>query len=84
MIPEGWKETNIAAVIDGSIKNGYSPNPVENVTGFYVLSLGALGEDKSNFTEYINIVEEPHIHEFILKYGDLSKVTSLLKLIGIL
>lgn len=45
MVPEGWKESSLVSVLKGSIRNGYSPNPAEKKTGYWVLGLGALGDD---------------------------------------
>lgn len=45
MVPEGWKASSLLSVLKGSIRNGYSPNPAEKKTGYWVLGLGALGDD---------------------------------------
>lgn len=44
-VPEGWKNVHLASLLDGQIKNGYSPNAVDYETGYWVLGLGALGEN---------------------------------------
>ena len=51
MIPEGWKNTHLIELVEGQIKNGYSPNAVDYLTGYWVLGLGALGEDGFNKEE---------------------------------
>ncbi len=45
MVPEGWKESCLLSLLMGGIKNGYSPNPAEKETGYWVLGLGALGDE---------------------------------------
>ncbi|MDH0450845.1 restriction endonuclease subunit S [Shewanella sp. GD04112] len=45
MVPKGWEVSQLKDLIEGSIKNGFSPNPAESDTGYWVLGLGALGED---------------------------------------
>lgn len=44
-VPEGWKNVHLVSLLDGQIKNGYSPNAVDYETGYWVLGLGALGEN---------------------------------------
>lgn len=45
MVPKGWEISQLKDLIEGSIKNGFSPNPADSDTGYWVLGLGALGED---------------------------------------
>jgi len=45
MVPEGWHMEMLKNIVDGSIKNGYSPNAAEKNTGHWVLGLGALGDN---------------------------------------
>ncbi|MDO6568615.1 restriction endonuclease subunit S [Alteromonas sp. 1_MG-2023] len=45
MVPNGWEVLQLKDLIEGSIKNGFSPNSAESDTGYWVLGLGALGED---------------------------------------
>lgn len=45
MVPKGWSIVNLKDIVDGSIKNGFSPNPAERDTGYWVLGLGALGDN---------------------------------------
>lgn len=45
MVPRGWSIVNLKDIVDGSIKNGFSPNPAERDTGYWVLGLGALGDN---------------------------------------
>ena len=33
-MPEGWKKLVLAEILDGSIKNGYSPNAANVETGY--------------------------------------------------
>lgn len=51
MAPDGWKNTHLVELIEGQIKNGYSPNATDYITGYWVLGLGALGEDGFNHKE---------------------------------
>ncbi len=44
-VPDGWEDVRLISLIDGNIKNGYSPNAVDYETGCWVLGLGALGEN---------------------------------------
>ncbi|MCF6257760.1 MAG: restriction endonuclease subunit S [Gammaproteobacteria bacterium] len=45
MVPEGWQMEMLKNIVDGGIKNGYSPNAAEKNTGHWVLGLGALGDN---------------------------------------
>ena len=45
MVAKGWEISQLKDLIEGSIKNGFSPNPADSDTGYWVLGLGALGED---------------------------------------
>lgn len=45
MVPNGWEVSQLKELIEGSIKNGFSPNSADSDTGYWVLGLGALGED---------------------------------------
>lgn len=45
MLPDGWSNQELKDIVLGNIQNGYSPNPSDKPTGFYVLGLGALGDD---------------------------------------
>ncbi|MBE4390335.1 restriction endonuclease subunit S [Vibrio parahaemolyticus] len=45
MVPNGWEVSQLKDLIEGSIKNGFSPNSADSYTGYWVLGLGALGED---------------------------------------
>ncbi|MDN2659661.1 restriction endonuclease subunit S [Neptunomonas sp. CHC150] len=45
MVPNGWEVSQLKDLIEGSIKNGFSPNSADSDTGYWVLGLGALGED---------------------------------------
>ncbi len=45
MVPEGWHMEMLKNIVDGGIKNGYSPNAAEKNTGHWILGLGALGDN---------------------------------------
>ena len=51
MIPDGWVRSHLVEILDGKIKNGYSPNAADVETGYWVLSLGVLGDNGCNFKE---------------------------------
>jgi type I restriction enzyme S subunit len=48
MEPEGWRTEKLKALLVEGVKNGYSPVASEHKTGYWVLGLGALGDDGFN------------------------------------
>ena len=70
MLPEGWKECFLGELVDGTIKNGFSANPVEKISGMYILSLGCLTEDGLIVDQIKNIDKNISLSEYILQPGD--------------
>lgn len=70
MLPEGWKECFLGELVDGTIKNGFSANPVEKISGMYILSLGCLTEDGLIVDQIKNIDKNMSLYEYILQPGD--------------
>lgn len=58
-------------LIEGSIENGYSPKPVNNETGRWVLSLGALSPKGLNLSEKKSVaLDDTKFQNRLLKEGD--------------
>lgn len=70
MLPDGWKECFLGELVDGTIKNGFSANPVEKISGMYILSLGCLTEDGLIVDQIKNIDKSISLSEYILQPGD--------------
>lgn len=70
MIPEGWSRKNLKDVIEGGIKNGYSPLPAHNETGLWVLGLGALQEGEIKLSEVKPAPDDKKVRESFLESGD--------------
>ncbi|SMB89018.1 type I restriction enzyme, S subunit [Pasteurella testudinis DSM 23072] len=69
-LPNGWKQINLKNIIDGSIKNGFSPVAASHETGYWVLSLGALTDDGIQVSEIKPVLPESKILENILSMND--------------
>ncbi len=70
MVPEGWHMEILKNIVDGGIKNGYSPNASEKVTGHWVLGLGALGDSGLITTEIKPVEATQKILNCCLNPGD--------------
>lgn len=70
MVPDGWKIEQLKNLLDGSIRNGFSPNAAESETGYWVLGLGALGEEGINSAEVKPVVPEDKVLKSLLKEDD--------------
>jgi len=70
MIPEGWSRKNLKDVIEGGIKNGYSPLPAHNETGLWVLGLGALQEGEIKLSEVKPAPDDNKVKASFLESGD--------------
>ncbi len=70
MVPEGWHMEMLKNIVDGGIKNGYSPNASEKVTGHWVLGLGALGDNGLITTEIKPVEATQKILNCCLNPGD--------------
>lgn len=70
MVPEGWNRTYLKSIISGSIKNGYSPVPAANTTGYWVMSLGALTDNGINAQEIKPVELDDKVKQALLTNGD--------------
>ncbi len=70
MVPKGWEVSQLKDLIEGSIKNGFSPNPAESDTGYWVLGLGALGEDGIVVSEIKPVEPQDKVLTNLLKKDD--------------
>jgi type I restriction enzyme S subunit len=57
-------------LLDGSIRNGYSPLPADNETGYWVLGLGALGDDGIKIDEIKPVAPHESVLSNILNVDD--------------
>jgi len=57
-------------LLDGSIRNGYSPLPADNETGYWVLGLGALGDDGIKVDEIKPVAPHENVLSNILNVDD--------------
>ncbi|TWC41513.1 type I restriction enzyme S subunit [Pseudomonas sp. SJZ079] len=64
------KQLTLADVIQGDIKNGYSPNSTESETGYWVLGLGALTDAGLNPTEIKPVEFNDKVRSTLLEPGD--------------
>lgn len=69
-VPEGWRQMHLIDVLDGSIRNGYSPNASDTETGFYVLGLGALGDSGFNVNEVKPVEPTKEVRQSLLQIDD--------------
>ncbi|EPI0765474.1 MULTISPECIES: restriction endonuclease subunit S [Vibrio] len=70
MVPNGWSKTYLKNIISGTIKNGYSPLPAANITGYWVMSLGALTDNGINPTEIKPVELDDKVRKALLTNGD--------------
>lgn len=70
MVPNGWNKTYLKNIISGSIKNGYSPLPAANKTGYWVMSLGALTDNGINAKEIKPVDLDEKVKQSLLTNGD--------------
>ncbi len=70
MVPSNWKLSPLKDLLEGSIKNGFSPNPAESETGYWVLGLGALGEEGINSSEIKPVSPEEKVLKNLLEIDD--------------
>lgn len=70
MIPDGWTLTQLQTVLDGPIKNGYSPVAATSETGYWVLSLGALGDNGLAADQIKPVKPELAVLKNLLSEGD--------------
>jgi type I restriction enzyme S subunit len=70
MVPEGWSTESLKALLTGGVKNGYSPVASEHETGYWVLGLGALGNDGFNPREIKPVEPTAKVKGALLSPGD--------------
>ncbi|MCD9542504.1 AAA family ATPase [Photobacterium carnosum] len=70
MVPNGWRHVSLKSLLSAQIKNGYSPNAVEQHTGYVVLGLGALTDHKLDPTNIKNIKVTEQVLKTQLREGD--------------
>lgn len=70
MVPEGWKIARLGNLLEGSIKNGYSPLPAERETGYWVLGLGALSDSGLVRTEIKPVEPTDEVKSSLLREDD--------------
>ncbi|EOX4200099.1 MULTISPECIES: restriction endonuclease subunit S [Vibrio] len=70
MVPNGWSKTYLKNIISGTIKNGYSPLPAANTTGYWVMGLGALTDNGINPTEIKPVELDAKVKQALLTNGD--------------
>ncbi len=70
MVPKGWKTVILKDLLDGQIKNGYSPNATNSETGYWVLGLGALADEGIISSEIKPVLPEKKVLQSLLKKDD--------------
>lgn len=70
MVPSTWKHVKLKDLLENSIKNGFSPVSTDVETGYWVLGLGALGEDGINVSELKPVAPEKQVLQNILSPND--------------
>ncbi len=70
MVLKGWKTVPLKDLLDGSIKNGFSPNAAESETGYWVLGLGALGDEGINPNEIKPVIPEDKVLQNLIQEDD--------------
>lgn len=70
MTPKGWNKVTLKEILDGSIKNGFSPIPAEQCTGYWVLGLGALSDDGLIQSEIKPVEPTSKTLDSMLRSGD--------------
>jgi type I restriction enzyme, S subunit len=68
--PEEWRKLHLIDILDGSIRNGYSPNASDTETGYYVLGLGALGDNGLNIKAVKPVKFTKEVKQSLLQVGD--------------
>lgn len=69
-MPEGWKSLLLKDILDGTIRNGYSPIPSNVETGFWILGLGAIGDERINISEIKPVFPSDKVKTNILNPDD--------------
>ncbi|QBQ64537.1 restriction endonuclease subunit S [Actinobacillus indolicus] len=69
-LKDGWKNIHLKDILSDDIRNGYSPLPAENETGYWVLGLGALTDNGLNKDEIKPVHFEKRVEKSLLEFGD--------------
>ena len=69
-LKDGWENIHLKDILSDDIRNGYSPLPAENETGYWVLGLGALTDNGLNKDEIKPVHFEERVEKSLLKFGD--------------
>lgn len=70
MVPSGWESIKLKEILSSPVKNGFSPNSIEQYTSYVVLGLGALTDNKLNVSEVKNVIYTEKIEQSQLRDGD--------------
>lgn len=70
MVPKGWMLVSLKDLLVGGVKNGYSANPAGSETGYWVLGLGALGDEGINPSEIKPVLPEERVLQNLLNRDD--------------
>lgn len=70
MVPNGWEKRHLEDILSGPIRNGYSPLPAGVDTGYWILSLAALGDDGINLLGVKPVVLNVKVMQTLIKPGD--------------
>ena len=65
-----YREVYLGELLEGTIRNGYSPLPADKLTGYWVLGLGALGDDGIRVNEVKPVIPEVSVLQNILNIDD--------------
>ncbi|SLM61598.1 MULTISPECIES: restriction endonuclease subunit S [Dickeya] len=70
MVPKGWEKKYLKDILSGPIRNGFSPVASDKETGFWILSLGSLGDEGINVTEIKPVEPIDRVLQTQLSHGD--------------
>ncbi|WP_313473172.1 restriction endonuclease subunit S [Rouxiella badensis] len=70
MVPKGWEVKYLKDILSGPIRNGFSPVASDKETGFWILGLGALGDEGINVTEIKPVEPTDKVLQTKLSHGD--------------
>ncbi|MEI7267181.1 restriction endonuclease subunit S [Pectobacterium versatile] len=70
MVPKGWEKKYLKDILSGPIRNGFSPVASDKETGFWILSLGSLGDEGINVTEIKPVEPIGRVLQTQLSHGD--------------
>ncbi|QWT39181.1 restriction endonuclease subunit S [Dickeya dadantii] len=70
MVPKGWEKKHLKDILSEPIRNGFSPVASDRETGFWILSLGSLGDEGINVTEIKPVEPIDRVLQTQLSHGD--------------